>query len=90
MVLFDNNIPVFHPRVGVIVGRYYQRRVYVNNTLSVHSCKRRARTRMRMRKVQKQANVHSTSTVIYSPRFFFVPRAIHVDFRVFLDVTQHS
>ena len=24
----------------------------------------------------------------YQPRFFFVPRAIHVDFRVFLDVTQ--
>ena len=26
----------------------------------------------------------------YYHRFFFVPRAIHVDFRVFLDVTQHS
>jgi len=26
----------------------------------------------------------------YQTRFFFVPRAIHVDFRVFLDVTQHS
>ena len=26
----------------------------------------------------------------YQPRFFFVPRATHVGFRVFLDVTQHS
>ena len=52
-----------------IVGRYYQRRVYGNNTLSVHSCKRRTRTRMR--KVRKQANVHST--IILPATFLFCP-----------------
>ena len=52
-----------------VVGRYYQRRVYGNNTLPVHSCKWRTPTRMR--KVRKQANVHST--IILPATFLFCP-----------------
>ena len=47
----------------LFVERYYQRRVYGINILSVHSCKYRARTRMC--KVQKQSNVYST--IILAP-----------------------
>ena len=44
-------IPVF----AFFVGRYYQRRVYGINILSVHSCKQRTRTRMR--KVRKPTSI---------------------------------
>ena len=91
MVLFDKNIlPHEEAQLGwqfLLVGRYYQCRVYGNNTLSVHSCKRRTRTRMR--KVRKQANVHST--IISPDTFLFCPsHYIHVDFRVFLDVSRDT
>ena len=65
--MLDKNAQLYlSDRRFLLVGRYYQRRVYGINTLSVHLC--RIRTRTCMRKVRKQANVHST--IIYQPRSF--------------------
>ena len=97
LVLFDK-ISSFqlrndHP-IYVFVGRYYQRRVYTiwvstsspythANSVHVREC-----ARYESQRPQYHHFLHS-SAILIGQSFYFVPRAIRVDFRVFLDVTQH-